>query len=565
MIKGLNVSKSRLFNPLFIYGLLLLVYTILSTLYVASLYKVGYFIVIRRVSVYRVVDVSSGYILLLTALAVTLMILALLSWRTVDWRARLLLLIAPLTTVMLVTENIYIQLIYLVLILVVSTILVVDVASIRRGVLAGLILLASLSTVELLIASFAGLDALHIHSVVNSLLGVFQPLSPFILLLLLGFSLGVVPLLVVRGKERSSAEEHSKGDYIYPLLGMIISLILYMIPYTVVVNPSRAIATTDILVYVDLLNEMNRIGDPFKAAITLRQGDRLLYMLLLYNLQKLLGFDSWCVSTISGWLWTPLLVFSTWYMTRKLYGGEVSKHVALITPLSTQMLGFIYGGFQANQLNLALLFLSIGLLADSRVSRIVVGSALLLTSSMVHLWSWVHIAPAILIWVTMDLLVKKGRRCLLRVGLLMPVILVAILIVGSTGALDYVLSKGVLRLLDRTLSTPLEAKLNGLYMALTIYVWGSLNNPILLLTGIGGYALKLKESGHTPLDYLFTATLLGLYALAPDITMVARLLLNTPIHILTGLYLPRVSRQASKALYLLLLYNALYMALNAPP
>ncbi len=560
-----NVSRI-LEKTLVIYGIALLFHLLLLALNTASQFKLGYFIVVRRVSIYSIIQSNPLINPALLSTSLTLASTAILSRRRKPRDKALLLVIPILASCMLLGDKLALVA-CLSISLIIGFILSLSIREVYEGLLIGLIILVAASIVELLLAA-ANITPLGLSYLINDLQGLMQYLSPYLYSAILFLSIILVNVFLVKrpGASINAGKEDIRiNEYYYPVVGSILALIVYVIPYTIMVNPKRLIPTTDIVVYVELLEQMKKTEDPLIAALTLRQGDRFLYMLILYYLQKLLGLDSWSISTISGLLWTPILVFSTWYMVRRTYGIEAAKYAALITPLSTQMLGFIYGGFQANHLNISLLLLSMGLIAENKLWKVFLGSTILALSATIHLWSWMQVAPAIMLWILIETLVRRNKANLTKLGLVIATSLIAVIIAYNVGAFNYIYRNNLLRIMERTMNLPLEAKLNGLLKSLLIYLWGSLNNPVLFVLCINGQAHRLRKLDHMPIDYLNALTLIGIYLLSPDITMVSRLILNVPVHVFAGITLENSGRKSNITIYLLLLFNALYMALNAPP
>ncbi|MEM4687473.1 MAG: hypothetical protein QXY67_08355 [Zestosphaera sp.] len=552
------------------YGAVLLLYLLFSSLYVGSLLHVGFFLVVRRVSYYVVVGGGEYSIAMVTAVC-ALILLSPALWRRGSRPARIAIGIVPLSAVLM-------------LCLPLSTVSLV--AGFAALVLPSIYLLSSyvhvyrgftwcwfgVVLVSAVLTALRVLGLVHTvpeFTVVDYLFGMLQRFSPYLVLFLMASAIIVVATSILKHRSGYLEEEGKTDEKKLLMCSALLSSLLYIVPYTTAVNPRRMVATTDILVYVELLEKMRMGEDLLGSALSLRYGDRFLYLLLLYSIQKLTGVDSWTISTISGWVWAPLLTVSVWYMVKRFYGATVAIHTALLTPFSAQLLGFIYGGFQANHLNLAVLFFSTGLLSEKSLYKKVAGALLFFASPGIHAWSYLHVAPSLTMWAAVELIRRRDRESATRLVVLLSALLASILtIVSLTGSLEYILSlleKWVVRL---AFSKSITDKLAGLSLALSIYVWGSLNSPVLYLASIGGQALRLVKRNtteHTPLDYLMLLTLAGVLALSPDIDLVSRLILNTPLHVLAGFLLANSSRETKVLLYSSAAYVSMYLVLNAPP
>jgi len=559
-----NVRRLRLTSS-YLVGIILCVYLTTATLYISAQTRLGFYLVVRRVSVYTIVPFDEFYILVLAASSMILALNTLIKWRSLSWKMRALSLVILLSFTMMLASSIIAKIALYSIGLIAGILLLYTYGDVYKGFTFTWLALIILSSSSLILGVI-GVKSTILFNTPLYIISVLQPVSVYLLLISLCFSAITLFLSLLRAKSASFEAGNPRSEYYYLIMAMILSIILYATPYIVAVNPRGMIATTDILVYVNLLNEMIKSSNPLEAALTLRSGDRFLYMLLIYYLMKFTGLDPWTISTISGWMWAPFLTFSTWYMTRQLYGYNVARHVAFLTPLSTQAFGFIYGGFQANHFNLALIFLAVGLLKSEKFTRQVLGSMLILVSIGVHAWSWIHIVPAILLWTIMELVKKKSRANALRFLTLSTAIAAALLFVSSTvKSYEFIVEQALLLVSKYTLNKPLMEKINGISLALSIYVWGALCNPLIKIMSIAGQTLRLSIRDHNPLDYLFIATLIGLYAFSPQIDMISRLILDIPLHVFVGLFLSNSSRETRILVYSTLIYNSIYLALNAPP
>ncbi|MEM2007104.1 MAG: hypothetical protein QXG17_07390 [Sulfolobales archaeon] len=552
------------------YGAALLLYLLSSSLYVGSLLHVGFFLVVRRVSYYVVVSGGEHSILMVAAACALILLSPALWWRA-SRAVRLAITIVPFSAaLMLIAPPSAVSLATGIAASVLSSIYVLtSSAHAYRGFTWCWFAVVLVSAISTALRALGLVHTVPEFTVVDYIFGMLGKSSPYLVFFLTASPVAAVATSILKRRPGYLAEASRTGEMKLLVCSALLSSLLYMVPYTTAVNPRGLVATTDILVYVELLDKMRISGDPLRSALSMRYGDRFLYLLLLYFIQKLTGVDSWTISTVSGWVWAPLLTVSVWYMVKRFYGATAAAHAALLTPLSAQLLGFIYGGFQANHLNLAVLFFSAGLLSEKSLRKKVAGALLVFASPGIHAWSYLHVVPALVLWAVIELIRRRDRESVTRLAVLLLALFASILtIVNLTGSLGYILSlveKWVMRL---ALSRPITDKLAGLSLALAIYVWGSLNSPVLYLASIGGQVMRLVKQDlpeHTPLDYLMLLTLAGFFALSADISLVSRLILNTPLHALAGVLLANSSRETNVLLYSSTTYASIYLVLNAPP
>ncbi|MEM3979699.1 MAG: hypothetical protein QXF79_00390 [Ignisphaera sp.] len=184
----------------------------------------------------------------------------------------------------------------------------------------------------------------HLSELDMSFWSLIRSITPIIYLVILLSPLWrIVSTSLLKSQEKhqniGKIRRDIKIELIAVVIGILLSLIFYVLPYTSILNPHKAIATTDIVIYVARLNEME-IQNPIEVAF--RYPDRPLYLLLLYGLKRLFNCDNIAIATISGWIWSALLVIAVWFLSRELFDREVALISVILTPLSHQMMSFIY-------------------------------------------------------------------------------------------------------------------------------------------------------------------------------------------------------------------------------
>lgn len=394
--------------------------------------------------------------------------------------------------------------------------------------------------------------------------GLLQPVLPLIYLTTLIASL----LSVILGsRNREAPVELTRGikpkpklgsiDIAYLLMGITLSLVLYTLPHTNLINPLRRAVTEDLTYYARWLRDMELSGDPIGYASST---DRPFYLLMLYAMKKLLGVDEWTTSVLSGWIWSPILTASLWFLTNELYGPNVSKWVALLTPMSHQSLAFLYGGFQANQLNLAVLFSAAALAARPKGKRVAALLILFSLSPFIHIWSWLHVGGALLGWLAYEYLVRS-RLLSFRLLITMFAVYFTVLLTRSHVVLS--LPQRVEGIASG-LSSPLRVYLS-LGAIFSYYLWGSLASPMILtLALIYQVAYRAKRSPDL-FDWLGVSTLAGTMIFSGSIPLVCRLCINTPVQVIAarvlskGHPLPAILNLITTASF------AVYLVVNSVP
>lgn len=571
MVGSLSRSGGTSTIPHYAYGVILSLYVSVISLYACSALGLGFFIVIRRVSHYVTID-GGGHFTLLAPLAVALALLTPVMWRKASGSAKMATCaVLGSAVVMLGGFQDPLSLLVGLGLAAFSTIYMLNYSELvyRGFVLGWLSIIAFSATITIL--RTLGFPSTPRLTVADYLLGVLQHVSPHILLILAAspIPMGIASFLKLRGRPEERVETDPTDELRLVTYLALLSSLLYIVPYTAAVNPKGMVATTDILVYVDLLERMKAGENPLAAALVLNYGDRFLYLLLLYLVQRLTGADPWTIATISGWAWAPLLTASVWYMAKRLFNSAVALQAALLTPLSAQLLGFIYGGFQANHLNLSVMFFGLALLYDKSILKKLIGAVLISISPGIHMWSYVHLAPGLVLWSLAEVVRRRDKESIVRFVVLMAAcsgsLLVVTRFVSSLDHIALMLEKWIELL---AFSGQLGDKVTGLSLALAVYVWGSLNGPVLYLAGIGGQVMRLtgnRLSRMTPLDYIVATTFVGLLLLSPDIHLVSRLVLNVPFQVYAGIFLAGASKETKTLVYSTTVYSSIYLLLNAPP
>ncbi|MEM0060286.1 MAG: hypothetical protein QXE10_07665, partial [Desulfurococcaceae archaeon] len=226
-----NVSRI-LEKTLVIYGIALLFHLLLLALNTASQFKLGYFIVVRRVSVYSIIQSNPLINPALLSTSLTLASTAILSRRRKLRDKALLLVIPILASCMLLGDKLALVA-CLSISLIIGFILSLSIREVYEGLLIGLIILVATSIVELLLAA-ANITPLGLSYLINDLQGLMQYLSPYLYSAILFLSIILVSVFLVKrpGASINAGKEDIRiNEYYYPVVGSILALIVYVIPY----------------------------------------------------------------------------------------------------------------------------------------------------------------------------------------------------------------------------------------------------------------------------------------------------------------------------------------------
>ncbi|MEM1830101.1 MAG: hypothetical protein QXJ97_01070 [Desulfurococcaceae archaeon] len=359
--------------------------------------------------------------------------------------------------------------------------------------------------------------------------------------------------MVVHGKKIKDSR-----DVTYAIFGALLASTLYVLPYTIILNPSRKLVTEDIVFYTKWLKEMEHSENPILYAFLT---DRPIYLLILYWVKNLFGMSEWLISTISGWLWSPLVTASLWFLSRELYGSDVSKWVALLTPLSHQGLVFLYGGFQANQLNLSILYTVITLIVRPSSRRIIVASILMLISSGIHIWSWIQIGLPIIGWLIYEYTVTKHVKSFKWLLAILTTFLAPLLL--SIHKISYLPHK----------AEGVEFKLSNfplLYINLSAvfsyYLWGTAtSSAILLIVALYHQVTHRRRRDCDILDWLNIVALLGTFIFSGSVSLITRLYINTPVQVLAAREISKCTLPLKTSILILTASFSIYLVVNAIP
>jgi hypothetical protein len=206
------------------------------------------------------------------------------------------------------------------------------------------------------------------------------------------------------------------------------------------------------------------------------------------------------------------------------------------------------------------------ILAKPSLPRALLASLLLLASSMLHLWSWAQIAPAIIAWVILSPRAGSIKNRLVCLAVIAVPMIVSLSIYSyMLGDTPSAITHSVMRIIEKNDAYTITEKIGGIESALSIYLWGALSNPPLLLLGLVGAVLLVADRRGDPSLAVMSLSLPMLLLVSPDMTFVSRLMVNVPIQIPAAYALSRLDKMLAYSLMLYMLAVALYFSLNAVP
>jgi len=377
---------------------------------------------------------------------------------------------------------------------------------------------------------------------------VLWPLIPLTLLLLVAYGalstatrvaprlrllLRRLPGIVVDGSSYSYAEMDHGDSRLYLLAGLAASMLLAVAPYAPTLNPKCIPVNTDWIYYYRWLNSM--IGGDFTVLSV--HSDRLLYLLLLYTVWAATRIDPRAISVYHNLVTLPLYTLSLYLLAKRTLGDRAAGYVAVVTPISPLFLSFIYGGFQANLLALSLVFTSIYLLLGSR-RQVLSGLALFTLVMVVHELTWIQYMIVFTAYVVLRTAIglRSGGRLDWK-GRILAYYLVA-------GYIAYLLknillgpSESILVAEGAASLTTMASYLESTRFYTTIFTGGSLDNPLFYIVALYGVSTLGPDIPGLSIIIPLTAVV------APWTTLTYRLILNTPLTLLAGYGLARMSQQ----------------------
>lgn len=350
------------------------------------------------------------------------------------------------------------------------------------------------------------------------------------------------------------------------LIGAIVlSSFVIFLPYLPTINSDGTPISTDIPIYVELLNllEQEKEGEgstDYSKIITgafteIAGGDRAFSLLILYTLKTLLPIDLLTILKFLPMALGPITVVTIYKLVRA-YSTKYASIAALFTLFSFQMVAGIYAGFYANWIALVVYYVVLLLVVKYMDRYSVLFFSLLLVSSVsilfIHIYTWGVMVATLSTFAILQVIdAVKTRNKILFKGLMMILVVIAVNIASDVMRSYLIDVKGGI-----TKDAELLGELGGwqefairwsnLNYLFSIYLGGSMINSAMLIFAL--YA-SLTLPWRNRFSKILLATLYGsmIPILFGNYTLQARIIFDLPIHILGAIgFVDVINRLYSK-------------------
>ncbi len=401
-----------------------------------------------------------------------------------------------------------------------------------------------------------------INLVMNYYTWPLIPLSIGITAILSGYILlsNIIGIKTPRNKLSSwltnkAARNTDWNTYLLPV-SLALSLFLAIMPFIPSINPSMQPITTDYIYYYNWLVQALHTGI---GQVMVTRSDRPLYILLLYIVMKISGASPSLVAGLQDLALFPLYTFATYMLARRTIGPWRAGYASLMAALSPILLSYAYGGFQADLFTLSLTFIALSMLLGNTKKQFVGGLVLLGTTMFFHEWTWTQYTIIIAAYTVLTLIKEwrskqgiswKTKLLLIYLAIAVPADLAKTLFLGLFSSAKVVAAMSH----PGTEMGFIEAH----HFYTTIYTGGSLDNTLFYLLVIPGIAAM-----HPLL--LVTTSLSLATVFIPYNIMYYRLLLNTPLPVLTGYTVSNMEKPLRILVFLEILGLAMLRILSFIP
>ena len=404
--------------------------------------------------------------------------------------------------------------------------------------------------------------------------GILTPITVAAYFILLCYSIYIVITLLIgkiaRGKRGKTLlknpntvlEDKSILKHLF-YAGLTLAILMPLIPYIPSINSQQVPVNTDWVIYYEGLLNMDDKG--LKYAFEFMRGSRPLYILAIYHTCKFFSIDFKAFSTYHNIVLLPLYAISLWFLAKSIFDEKIATYTLLITPLTPMYLGFILGGLQANLFTLTLLNMALAVYFRVKsIKSIPITTLLLIIAVMCHPWVTFQYLAIIIVYLILCLVVFKRKHIPLGISLAIAFIFIAFCTLEIPSIINavfsplhrHLISYGFEKYMLKILKAP-----QTLYFAVTIYLWGALNNLIYPILAI--YGLE-KDSKY----FLVTSTAvtaLIMFPLSYSHTFINRLLLNTHLPILAACTMAKLGKRGKIAILALMLAHTLRILVTTIP
>ncbi len=299
---------------------------------------------------------------------------------------------------------------------------------------------------------------------------------------------------------------------------------MYILPYTRFLNPNMHPVSVDTVFYVKALKEAQTYGikvffSKFEFGL-----DRILYLLILYGASKIFGIMPSII--ILAVISHVLLIISVWYLTKALYADQVlALTSSFLAGVSYQTLAFLYGGFNANHLSLPLLYFAYAELVKRKYFRAAVIQGV---AAFIHAWSWLQVFTAMILYAIVS--ARKDSKALAFLAMALITFVIRQLIGSGITKVLSISPAYSYKAYNAVIAKPMLV--HTLYAISTFYLWGVMNYPII-------YALATIERALNvdPLTMFIAPSSIMMLLSLPSICIVLRILVNTPLYVMSAKFI----------------------------
>lgn len=337
----------------------------------------------------------------------------------------------------------------------------------------------------------------------------------------------------------------SRTNRLVLVVALILSSIMILFPYLPTINQDGTPLATDIPIYVELIDQLEKSGTSLvSAAFTeVAGGDRAITLLILYGLKESLPFDLQTILKYLPLLLGPLTTFVIFKFVGT-YSKKYASFSALFFVFSSQFVSGIYAGFYANWIALIAFYFLMWALLRYLGNMRKYWLAIVLVSSMsilfIHIYTWgvmVVILTTLIAMYGYDF-AKTRNKQLIKTMMVLGLIVIANVVLDVARSYAIEVKGGITK--DAELLGELggwqeyQLRWSNLNYLFSIYLGGSMMNSAMLILAV--YA-SLVISWRSHFAKLLLASMYGFIIpiVFGNFTLQARVLFDLPIHILAAI------------------------------
>jgi len=264
---------------------------------------------------------------------------------------------------------------------------------------------------------------------------IFSVFTPLIALMFLFMwiskvmDLKLIFQMNVNNKINKALENPSMYKYIF-IMSIILSIIFSIYPYLEFINPDNKIVGVDFTLYYSISKTIEK--NP-SLAFKLLNGERSLFLLLIYFLQKILSIDLMILIKYMPLILNPLYVISMYLLGTIIFNDKrLASYAAFFSACSYHITINMYSYFLANMLALSIMNVSIFLLFDSYHTNNKLKSIVsaILSSSVIYIHPWtfnMYFSAIIIVFTLMIIKYIKNKQYDNKIKIMIYYILIVII------------------------------------------------------------------------------------------------------------------------------------------